>query len=297
MAKEKNMEPPSVDEIDLSAVGNFEAASKKDPSLKKTIKSSNKRKNKFNFSEEEIIPLPSNGRLYTRLTDDEDILNGRIKVLPMTAREEEILSTSRFIKDGSATRRVLERCIVSDIDAKDILLFDSNFILFYLRQISYGDEYTFELKCQNSLCEKKFDHTVKISELKFEELPEEVEEPIVIKLPKSKYKVYSVLPRLYHSEEISYREKNRKKSTEDESKRSVDNLIITTVKIEDSDGEEIDKKDWEDFYEALPGMDMAVLREKTNFSTGVDTLENVECPYCETDYSGTIPIGIDFFRF
>jgi len=156
MAESKKKEqdpnqPPSAEDIDLSSVGNYEAASKKDKSVeeiaeKQKSKKKKRKASKFNFSEEEEVPLPSKGLLYTRVTDDEDIVKkGRIKLYPMTAREEEILSTQRFIKDGTATRRVLERCIASDIDAKDILLFDSNFLLFYLRQISYGDEYEFEL--------------------------------------------------------------------------------------------------------------------------------------------------------
>jgi|GEM_PF-6476499 hypothetical protein len=301
-SKKDTPQPPSVEEIDISNVGNYDAVSKKDPEVKKVAekkKSVNKgkRASKFNFAEEEVVPLPSGGRLYSRVTEDEDILNGRIKLLPMTAREEEILSTTRFIKDGTATRRVLERCIASDIDAQDVLLFDSNFLLFYLRQISYGDSYEFELKCQNSMCEKKFDHEVKISELNFEELPEDVKEPIKVKLPKSKYTVHLILPRLYHSEEINYRYSNRKKSTNDEDKRSIDNFMVTTVKVLDDKSDEIDKKDWEEFFEALPGMDTAELREATDFSTGVDTLKDIECPYCSTDYSGTIPIGIEFFRF
>ena len=71
----------------------------------------------------------------------------------------------------------------------------------------------------------------------------------------------------------------------------------TTVDILDENEESIDKRDWEDFYEALPGMDTAELRDRTTFSTGVDSLKEVVCPYCETDYSGTIPMGPEFFRF
>jgi hypothetical protein len=301
--KNNQNQPPSAEDIDLSQVGNYEAAATKDSQVeelaqKQKAKKKKRKSGKFNFAEEEEVPLPSKGLLYTRITDDEDIVKkGRIKLIPMTAREEEILSTQRFIKDGTATRRVLERCIASDIDAKDVLLFDSNFLLFYLRQISYGDEYTFQLQCQNTMCEKKFRHTVKISELEFEELPDDIEEPIKVKLPKSKYSVHVVLPRLYHSEEINYRYNNRKKSTDEEDRRMIDNLMITTVGVFDDEGEEVDRSDWEEFFEALPGMDMAELRQATDYSTGVDTLEDVECPYCGADYSGMIPIGVEFFRF
>lgn len=287
-------------EIDLSKVSNIDAVTKKDKKMKELVESKKKSKKrnsgKFNFSESHTVELPSRGILYKYVTEDEDVLNGNIEIYPMTAREEEVLSTQKFIKDGSATRRVLDRCISSDIDAKDILVYDSNYLLFFLRQISYGDEYEFELKCQNSMCGRKFDHNLKISELNFEELPD-IEEPIEVKLPRSKYTVSMVLPRLYHTENIIARSSNKKRNTEDSTGRQIDRYISTTVSITDTEGDEVDKKDWEEFFESLPGIDIAEIRERSDYSTGVDTLEDVVCPYCESDYSGTIPIGMNFFRF
>lgn len=296
---EKN--PNAIPEIDLSAVKNLDAAEKIDPTMKETVKESSKkkknRKSKFNFGTVETIPLPSRGILYRNITEDEDILNGQIKMRPMTVKEEEILSTERFIREGNVTRIILERCIESDIDAKDILLFDSNFLLFYLRMISYGDEYTFEIKSTEDVARRKFSHTIKISELAFEELPEDVKEPIITKLPVSGYTVESVLPRMYHSEEIQKRENNRKKSTSDSDKRFLTNMVLTTLRILDEDKDEVPEADWEEFYEALPGKDIAELRENTSFSTGVDEIEGIVCPYTGRDMDISIPVGADFFRF
>ena len=273
---------PAAPKIDMSKIANVPQAQKK-------------KKGKFDFREAEITPLPSGGRLYKSVTPDTNVLNGQIELYPMTVKDEEILSTSRFLQSGVATRMVIDNCLASNIDAKDILLFDSNYLLFFLRGISYGDDYTFTLKCPS--CKKEFKHTVKISELKFKELPEDVAEPITVELPKCKYKVSFILPRLAHSEEIYNRNRNREKTTADSDKRVVDNLIVTTISIKDPEGNEVPMGDWEEFYEALLGMDRAELSEKADFSTGVDSLEDVACPYCEADYSGTIPIGVDFFRF
>lgn len=252
---------------------------------------------KFNFVQPEKIPLPSGGRLYQGVTDDPDVLNGWIYMYPMTVKEEEILSTSRFLKSGAATRMVIDNCIASDIEAKDILLFDSNYLLFYLRSISYGDKYKFKLKCNNSSCEQEFDHTVEISKLKFDELKEDLIEPIKTYLPMTGYTVYSVLPRLFHSEEIYQRNIKRKKSTNDSDTRLVDNILATIIKIVDPNGENLKQTDWEEFLTAIPGNDRAELKDATDNTTGVDKLDGVVCPYCTTDYSGTIPIGTEFFRF
>lgn len=293
-------EHPKAPELDMSKIANLQAIeSTGDDTIKKAQgdlpRTKKRKKGKFNFITPEKVPLPSGGRLYGNVTTDEDVLNGFVYMYPMTVKEEEILSTSRFLKSGAATRMVIDNCIASDIDAKDILLFDSNFLLFYLRSISYGDEYKFKLKCKNPSCEQEFDHSVHIKELGFEELPEDIIEPIKIKLSVG-YEVSTILPRLHHSEDIYQRNLKKKKSTADSDSRIADNLLSTIVSIKDSNGELVGRGDYEEFLEALPGRDRADIKEATEFSTGVDTLNDVICPYCSTDYSGSIPIGAEFFR-
>jgi hypothetical protein len=289
--------------IDLTKIANMRAVEKTEPGFEEKVTKAETVKKatgtgKYNFiSEPELIPLPSGGKLYDKVTTDPEVLNGFIRLRQMTIKEEEILSTSRIAKTGSTTRLIISRCIDSDIDAKDILLFDSNYLLFRLRQISYGDEYQFELQCTNPVCEKKFQHKVIISKLKFETLPEDFVEPIKVSLPRSKYTVFVLLPRLYHSEEIYMRNTNRKKKSDDEDKRLVDNIWVTTVDIKDPDGNSIPQGEWEEFLSNLPSIDRAAITKATDYTTGVDRLEGVNCPYCEADYSGTIPIGIEFFRF
>lgn len=301
---EKKEHPPAPT-IDISKIQNLAAINQTgDNTIEKAqaetgqfISKKRRGGGKFNFVQPEKIPLPSGGAIYAPVTDDEDVLNGYIYMYPMTVKEEEILSTSRFLKSGAATRMVIDNCIASDIDAKDILLFDSNFLLFHLRSISYGNDYKFTLKCSNSGCEQEFDHIVDIKGLEFKELPSDVVEPIVITLPKTGYKVETILPRLFHSEQIYQKNLKKKKSTADADTRMVDNMLSTVTRITAPDGTELGRGDWNEFLEAIPGMDRAELKEKTDYSTGVDTLDGVICPFCNSDYSGTIPIGTDFFRF
>ena len=297
MIRQKGALPEAPGVPDISKIRNFEQMVAKDQNFANLAdKNKTKKSKRFNFNFEELVPLPSGGKIYSGVTKDEDILSGFIRMRNMTIEEEEILSTSRFVKTGSTTRNILARCIVSDIDAKDITMFDANFILFYLRKMSYGNEYKFKLECQSSSCEKEFEHTIKISELEFEELPEDFEEPITVKLPVSGFTVVSILPRLVHSEELYKRRSSRKKGTEDVDSKTVDNLMITTVAIFDRDGEKVENKYWEEFFGALPGIDRAALTEKTRFSTGIDELHDLQCPYCQSKYEGSIPVGLEFFR-
>lgn len=280
--------------IDMSKVANIKAIEAEDPQFAAKIKSvPNNKTSKFKFTDPERIKLPSGGRLYSNITADEDILNGYILMYPMTVKEEEILTTGRFLRSGIAIRMVLDNCIASDIAAKDLLVFDSNFILFYLRQISYGDEYKFGIKCES--CKKKFKHTVSISEIKFEELDKNITEPIEVKLPRSKYTVQLVLPRNYHAELI-FQKRNDAKDM-DADNRLVTNLLSTTIGIFSPQGEEIQRKEWEEFFTALPAIDRAELAEASDYSTGIDEIKNLPCPYCGEEQDISIPTGMEFFRF
>ena len=279
--------------IDLSKVVNVEALkAKKDVAVEMLEvakkESYKKRAGRFSFVKPEIIPLPSKGKLY-QFCNDEEVKNGYIRLYPMTLAEEEILTTPKFLKTGVATRMIFDNCIASDIDASDILTFDSTYLLYRLRQISYGDEYTFKIKCPNSTCEKEFKETVKISELAFEELPDNIQEPIEIKLPVSKYTVTLVLPRVVHSERLYMKTKGSEKNTR------IMNLLVTTVSIKDEKGNEINPNDWEDFYAAIPAGDRAELTTATKYDTGIDKF-HCTCPSCGEEWEGTVPIGAEFFR-
>ena len=300
--------PPSKDDLpkppvlDLSSVSNLGAAKKAGMRVddveekRSTLNIQRKKGGKFNFTEPQKISLPSRGVPYQGITDDEDILNGYILMYPMTTKDEEILSTPRFLKDGSALRLVLDNCIASKLQAKDIVLYDFNYLLFYLRSISLGDEYRLTLTCQNSSCEEEFEHSVKISEMDFDELPEEFEEPIVIELSVG-YTTFLMLPRMYHSEVISNMSKKVKKTTSDHDTDSVDNLVATTIKIVDADGSLVDKRDWQEFYESLPTRDTQLIRDKRDFVNGFNEIKNdCSCPYCGTKYKGSVPITGEFFR-
>jgi hypothetical protein len=288
------IDPSKISNLDLEQMTEEQLGT-----LSNTIDSplKSKKSGKFNFSKAEIIPLPSKGLLYRSITTDTDILDGKIRLRAMTVQDEKILSTKRYIQSGSSIRMVLESCIESDIDASQLLLFDANFLLFRLRQISHGDEYEFPLTCDNGSCEKKFNHKVFISKQQFEELPEGFVEPIISVLPQTKYVIHSKLPRLTTSEELKRLDANKvKKIGEADDTISV-SMKLNCIKILDPEGSPVPRSDWDEFFDALPSMDSSFLRRNTKFDSGVDKLSNIVCPWCEATAEYSIPITTEFFRF
>jgi len=284
---------------DSANISNLEVLKKleDEKDFAKNIAKNNKKlgTNQFIPTEEEKVPLPSRGIPYREITNDKDIQNGYIIIREIKGHDENIIATQRYLKDGSALKRILNNCIISDIDAEDLTTFDFNFLLFFLRKLSYGDDYKFPQTCINSLCEKDFEVECKISELSFNEIPEDFEEPIKLTLPKSKFKIESILTRQYHIDEMRKLETKEKKFIDTTDKIFIRKLVLTTIKITSPDGKEIPQKSWEDFFNELSGFDLAFLREKTDFNTDIEGKE-VTCPYCNRTQKAAIPMGADFFR-
>jgi hypothetical protein len=112
----------------------------------------------------EIVELPSKGLLYDK---DNPLSSGQIEMKYMTAREEDILTNSNYIQQGTVLDKLLESLIVSKVDLKDIIIGDKNAILIASRILGYGQEYEFESGGKH--------HKVDLTALKDKELPEDVD--------------------------------------------------------------------------------------------------------------------------
>jgi len=112
----------------------------------------------------EIVELPSKGLLYSK---DNPLSSGQIEMKYMTAREEDILTNSNYIQQGTVLDKLLESLIISKVELKDILIGDKNAILIASRILGYGQDYEFEHKGQV--------HQVDLTTLKDKELPEDVD--------------------------------------------------------------------------------------------------------------------------
>jgi len=278
-------------EIDTSIIAAAIEKSKKEMPLDRKKE---KKSERFRFAESSKIPLPSKGKFYK--TEDEDIKNGYIKLYPMTMREEEILSTPRYIMDGTATIMALNNCIESDIDAEDLLMYDYTYLLFYLRKISFGDSYSFNLTCSN--CGHEFRDGFNISEIKFEELPDDFKEPYRIDLPVSKYTVVLTMPRVRHIREFENKQDKMTVKQKQEYSGISDLFSIRTAAIIDNKGEAVPKEYWVEFFKSLTAKDRAVLTKNAVIESGVNkVMDNIVCPNCETKIGGSIPVTDEFFRF
>jgi hypothetical protein len=89
----------------------------------------------------EVLDLPSQGKVYP---SDHPLSSGQIRIKLMTAKEEDILSSSNLIKKGLAIDTLFESILVDGIKADDIIIGDKNAILLATRLLGYGAEYNLQ---------------------------------------------------------------------------------------------------------------------------------------------------------
>ena len=114
----------------------------------------------------EKVSLPSKGLLYPK---DSPLSSGEIEMKYMTAKEEDILTNSNFIKNGTVIDKLLQSLIVTSINYDDLLIGDKNAILIAARILGYGAEYPFRYTNERG---QEIEATVDLSKLDEKELDE-----------------------------------------------------------------------------------------------------------------------------
>jgi hypothetical protein len=89
----------------------------------------------------ETVTLPSKGLLYPETSP---LAKGEIEMKYMTAKEEDILSNSNYIKNGTVIDKLLQALIITPIDYNELLVGDKNAILIAARVLGYGKDYSFK---------------------------------------------------------------------------------------------------------------------------------------------------------
>jgi hypothetical protein len=88
----------------------------------------------------ETIDLPSEGLLYP---DGNILSSGKLELRYMGARQEDILSNTNYIADGTVLDRLMQSLIVTKINYDDLIVGDKDAIMVASRILGYGKNYSF----------------------------------------------------------------------------------------------------------------------------------------------------------
>lgn len=93
----------------------------------------------------ETIELPSKGKFYP---EGSPLREGKLELKYMTAKEEDILTSTNLIQKGIVLDKLCDSLIVTKgITSKDLLLGDLNAIIVASRILGYGKDYSITVSC------------------------------------------------------------------------------------------------------------------------------------------------------
>lgn len=218
---------------------------------------------------EQIVNLPSNGRAYPISS---------VRIRPMVFADEKAMASARRNKED-AINTILSRC-VAGVNVQDLLLMDKLFLLFKLREISYGETYTVLVPCVGCSHDNRL--SFKLSDLPVEHLPKDFTNPKEVELPMTKVKALIKIPtvaeeRFLLNENLLY-----------------DNLWRFVLKINEIDDPVVITKFLQD--SRLPLKDIHKITNTISMlDYGIQTKIKFICENCKVDNITTLPITADFF--
>jgi len=239
----------------------------------------------------EEISLPSKGLCYP---EGSPLSKGEVTVKLLTAKEEDILTSTNLIRKGVVIDRLLESIIVEKgVNAGDLLIGDKNAILIASRVLAYGPEYNVTVTDpqENEPVEVKVDMSkLSIKEVNIERLNRKNEYDFV--LPKSgvplKYKLLTHADELAINKDIEASEKTIKQPNEITTRLRriiievngnrdigyISNFVINQLQAADS---------------------RALRKEIQSITPDIDLSFDYTSPFTGEKEVLKVPIGIDFF--
>ena len=240
----------------------------------------------------EIVPLPSSGKVYS--PDSSLHAMEAVEIRPMTAREEDILTSRALLKKGTVITELLRSCLVDkSVNPADLLGGDRNALMVAIRITGYGPDYNAEIECQ--ACNTKTQHEFNLAELPIRRLELN---PVVpganlfqFTLPFSKKAVkFRYLTGRDEEEILALSEKQKKLGLSGESNVTT-SLMHSIVSV---DGIE-DRAKIANFIKHMPARDSLALRNYIRDSEpGVIMKQETSCPSCGHSEEVNMPLGANF---
>jgi hypothetical protein len=239
----------------------------------------------------ELVDLPSRGLFYP---EDSPLRSGQIEIRYMTAKHEDILTSTNLIQKGVVLDKLMDSLIATKgVKSADLLLGDLNAVMVAARILGYGKDYDVTIECP--ACGKPVEQSVDLTELKMQNEPDDAAaREFTVVLPVSKATV--MLKLLTRGDELAV-EKETKALKKANGDIDSDSTARLRAMIKSVDGDSSTAVIWR-FVENMLVRDARYLREqyKTKLPD-VDFNFTVDCE-CNTDDSQKVmrlPIGAKFF--
>jgi hypothetical protein len=240
----------------------------------------------------ELVPLPSAGAVYPANSPLHKCEVVEIKA--MTAREEDILTNTAFMKKGTIITELIKSCLINkSVNPLDLLTGDRNALMVAIRITGYTADYEVEVTCNE--CGAKSPRTFDLGELPIKRLEISPVSPglnlFEFVLPACKKTVRFKFLTGRDEEEIMATSAKQKKLGINTETTVTTGLLYSIVSI---DGVE-DRSKIANFVRMMPARDSLALRNYISTSEpGITMKQELTCPTCDHTEEVNMPMGISF---
>lgn len=233
---------------------------------------------------------------------------GSVFVRAMTQTAEKVLASPRLAQTGQSIDYMLRECckFPPDFNPADLLVGDQIFLLYYIRGITFGNDYEFMATCTNcsSISTHNYDLNNLAGSIKFADKnlgsePFKIVLPYCSEVAGREVYVHVRFMRCSDSANAAARRKVLNKYSKAKDKTSLidetisdsfDQVIVSVMGSQD----QFKKKQ---FIERLHSRDTSAIREWLKDNTpGVDPTITMNCPSCDQEFTIALPITEHFFR-
>lgn len=247
----------------------------------------------------EIIALPSKGLCYP---SDNPLSSGKVEMKYMTAREEDILTSSNLISKGLVLDKLFQSLIVSKINYDDLLLGDKDTIMLAARILGYGSNYETNMECPR--CTAKQFYQFSLSEFKEKIIDESLLNrsneysftiPSTNKVIKFKFLTHADEKLITAEKKANKELKEKMKAVSAKDEVNSDLSLRLKYTIVEVDGKR-DKQYINKFIDSFRSTDSLALRKHIKtISPGLDLGFHFECSECGHTAIIDMPIDVSFF--
>ncbi len=203
---------------------------------------------------------------------------GSVEIRPFTFEDEKILRSIKNATDGANVINTLITRCTKNLNFHELALADKNYILFKLRELSYGSTYDIEAECNSCGTGNKL--TVELDKLPVNYATVEDSRTTKITLPDSEVEVEYTIP----------------VATDEKFLQNADGIMDNLWRFVKSIGGHKERMIIQGFISKTTAKDVTVLRNSifnTNF--GLQTRVNFICSECSADSVIELPINEGFF--
>lgn len=264
--------------------------------------------NSYPDSEEEYVPLPSQGIFYKGRFQGMD----RIKVRKLNYTDEDILTTKSYYDNGTLFNEILKNVIVdnSGFRAEQLVPVDRDAILMWLRIGAFGKDYIIPHECENTDCGKKDTRIWDLADIDMPELNSQYEEElrttgeVATVLPDSGVNIKVTVPSTGREFEVNKMLETEKKQLKSDRNHAISGRLLSVISCVTIDGKEIrgikEIREWLRTCRNGHGLSIKDSRHIQTLAKDIDvkiktqkTFTCKHCGYVEEDV--TLPMTIYFF--